>query len=198
MCENFWKTMPEELKLEEGPNIYTEAQDWYDHRYGLPSEIEFTGKVEILDWDLTNATALNGFLGVNLWYDIPIYGKLPPITTKASEITYGLDRLFHITEMGDITFTTNSNPSVINAFYTLLSLTKLPKITANKSLNASNVFRGCVNASKESIEAAYETLKSYEDTYGRNAHSYAFRHCGINIDPTALDNIPTSWGGNQQ
>jgi hypothetical protein len=154
--------------------------------------------VEILDWDLSQSTSLDGFIGTNLWYDIPVYGKLPAFSTKATSITYTFDRLFHITEIGDVTFTSNGSPTMNNAFYTMTSLTKLPKLIANNSINSTCIFRGCVNVSKESIEEAYGTLKSYEDTYGTKAHADAFRRCGINIDPTALDNIPTSWGGNQQ
>lgn len=195
MDEDFDQTMPADLMIEEGSNIYTDAASWRASGLGLPSNIEYTGKVEILAWDLYEATALNGFIGTNLWYDIPVYGTLPAITTKASEITYAFDRLFHVTAMGDITFVGNSTPSIINAFYTMTSLTSLPNIIANKSVNSSNAFRGSCNASKESIESVYSTLLGYVETYGNQNHDGTFKHCGIKVDPNALRDIPTSWGG---
>lgn len=187
--ENFWLTIPEELKLAEGDKIYIDALDWKEHGYGLPSSIEYTGKVEILDWDLTEATKLNGFIGTNLWYDLPVYGTLPALTTKATEMTYAFDRLFHITSMGKVTVT-GSECSCINGFMTMLSLTELPEFEGNIT-QTSHMFNGAVDASKGSIEALFDTLKETSTSYDNT-----FRNCGKNVDEHALDNIPTSWGGN--
>lgn len=198
--ENFWATMPEELKIEEGQNIYTEAEDWKNHGYGIPTfeNIEYTGKVEILDWDLTEASQLNGFIGCNLWYDIPLYGTLPALRTKATEITYGFDRLFHITEFPEIElYASNTEVKLINGLYTMTSLTELPNIIAATTMDLDNAFRGCVNVSKSSIEDTYSQIEDYITTYGSMRHDNAFKHCGLNADPTALDNIPSSWGGNR-
>lgn len=193
--ENFDQTMPEDLKITEGANIYSEAASWRAAGYGLPSNIEYTGKVEIVDWNLEEATDLDGFIGTNLWYDIPVYGKLPSITTKAYSLTYAFNRLFHITEVGDITINSGAQPALINAFYTMTSLTKFPNITANNSVISSNAFRGCCNVSKDSIESTYELLNGYIETYGKASHANTFTLCGVKQDETALDNIPSDWGG---
>jgi hypothetical protein len=63
-------------------------------------------------------------------------------------------------------------------------------------MDLTNAFRGCVNVSKSSIEETYSLMEDYITTYGSMRHDSAFKHCGLNADPTALDNIPSSWGGN--
>ena len=41
----------------------------------------------------------------------------------------------------------------------------------------------------------YSTLLGYVETYGNQNHDETFKHCGIKVDPNALRDIPTSWGG---
>ena len=184
--------IPEELTLvEDGTREYLmqKADEW---KYGTIDQADWVPEFEIIDWDLENATDITAIIGTNVWFKNNLVGTLPALrSTSISNMGYAFDRCWNITSMGPINLP-NCSQGANNAFMSMMGLTEIPTIEAYHSTSQlNNTFNGCLHASKESIEDAFEVLSSGNHTATHNC----FKMCGKQEDPTALENIPVSWGG---
>lgn len=189
---NWIDNIPEELGSIDGYSpeeclLYVNNGTW-----PMIPEEEYTGRVNILSLDLSKATGgFNLFSGIP-WVGVALYGEVPSFKVGSGNWNQMFLRCFHVTKYGDVDFTTTDNAECFQAFYTNIGLIEIPNVKYTTRPNLTNMFKGCCYASKESIEASYNYLNAIG---GYNTGS-TFEKCGIYADPTALDNIPASWGGN--
>lgn len=185
--------IPDDLVLVEGETI--EKLKNYARGWSVNTAIDeedWVPNCQILDWDLDKATDITAFIGTNYWYNNCLTGTLPPLRSNSiGNIGYAFDRCWNVTSMGPI-YLPNCSTGANNAFMSMMGLTEIPTIEAYHSTSQlNNTFNGCLHASKESIEDAFEVLSSGNHTATVNC----FGKCGKQEDPTALENIPVSWGG---
>lgn len=190
------RDIPEEMWRQEGYSsleaILANCDDWWDD-YVQTGEVQYTGAVEIYDWDLTNATSLDNLLGDNTYWRSAIVGKLPDLNSNASHAVYMFGRLYDITSVGKITLP-NINGDIQKILFAMTSLQEIPELELDGHIQElDRLFWQDCNVSKSSIEAAYNYLNT---NFGSLRHTATFTQCGLYKDPTALDNIPASWGGN--
>ena len=191
-----YRDIPEEMWRQEGYSsleaILADCDSWWDD-YVQTGEVQYTGAVEIYDWDLTNATTLDNLLGDNTYWRCAIVGKLPDLNSNASHAVYMFGRLYDITSVGKITMP-YINGDIQKILFAMTSLQDIPELELNGNIqNLDRLFWQDCNVSKSSIEAAYNYLNT---NFGSLGHNSTFTQCGLYKDPTALDNIPASWGGN--
>lgn len=193
--ENY-KDIPEEMWRQEGYSsleaIVSDCEKlWSDEI--AKHHINFTGSAEVVGWDLTNATSLDNLLGDNPYWRSAIVGKLPDLNSNASHAVYLFGRLYDITSVGKITLP-NLNGDIQKILFAMTSLQNIPEIELDRNpQNLDRLFWQDCNVSKSSIENAYDYLNT---NFGSLSHTATFTQCGLYKDPTALDNIPASWGGN--
>ena len=190
--EDYITGIPEELTLVEGDTREKLMEDADTWKYGIIDPEDWVPECQILDWDLENATDITAIIGTNVWFKNNLVGTLPALRSNSiGNIGYAFDRCWNVTSMGPINLP-NCSTGANNAFMSMMGLTEIPTIEAyHATSQLNNTFNGCLHASKESIEDAFETLSSGSHTDTGNC----FGKCGKQEDPTALENIPVSWGG---
>lgn len=162
-----------------------ESGDWW-----IVPEEEFTGKVNIIDWDLSKATNTSNMFGGIPWVSNAVYGTLPGFTTNSTNTSQMFSRFYHVTEIGAVELP-KSNDN-IQTFYSMTSLTKLPELTVKDGSRLTWLFGHNVNVDPADIETTYFYLLGMNPS----DHNNTFKNSGIEVDEHALDNIPISWGGN--
>ena len=152
-------------------------------------ESEFTGKVNIVDWDLKNVTSMVNLFGGIPWVSNAIYGVIPGFTTNATRAAQMFGRSYHITGIdGAVAFPKGDD--LIQAFYSMCGLTRLPKLTVADGAALTFLFGQCANVEDNLVE-----IFDYLFGTSPSNHDNTFTNCGIIADEHALDNIPVSWGG---
>ena len=191
-----YRDIPEEMWRQEGYSsleaILADCDSWWNDyvRFG---EVQYTGAVEIYDWDLSQATALDSLFGDNPYWRCAIVGILPELNSNASHAVYLYGRLYDITSVGKITLP-NLDGDIQKLLFAMTSLQDIPVLDLNGNPQyLDRLFWQDCNVSKSSIENTYDYLNT---NFGSLSHIDTFKHCGLYKDPTALDNIPASWGGN--
>jgi len=191
-----YRDIPEEMWRQEGKSsleaILADCDSWFKDNV-KSGEVQYTGAVEIYDWDLSQATALDHIFGDNPYWRCAIVGTLPDLNSNVSHAVYMFGRLYDITSVGKITLP-NLNGDIQKMLYAMTSLQDIPVLDLNGNpQNLDMLFWQDCNVSKSSIENTYDYLNT---NFGSLKHNNTFKQCGLYKDPTALDNIPTSWGGN--
>jgi hypothetical protein len=191
-----YRDIPEEMWRQEGYSsleaILADCDKWWTDEIAK-DHVNFTGSVEVVDWDLTNATSLDHLFGGNPYWRCAIVGTLPELNSNARHAVYMFGRLYDITSVGKITLP-NLNGDIQKLLFAMTSLQDIPVLDLNGNpQNLDMLFWQDCNISKSSIEAAYNYLNT---NFGSLGHTNTFKQCGLYKDPTALDNIPASWGGN--
>ena len=191
-----YRDIPEEMWRQEKYSsleaILADCDKWWLD-YVKSGEVQYTGAVEIYDWDLSQATALDHIFGDNPYWRCAIVGTLPDLNSNASHAVYMFGRLYDITSVGKITLP-NLNGDIQKMLYAMTSLQDIPVLDLNGNpQNLDMLFWQDCNVSKSSIENTYDYLNT---NFGSLSHNNTFKQCGLYKDPTALDNIPASWGGN--
>ena len=191
-----YRDIPEEMWRQEGYSsldaILADCDEWWSDEIAKHN-INFTGSAEVVAWDLTNATSLDNLFGDNPYWRCAIVGTLPDLYSEAYHAVYMFGRLYDITSVGKITLP-NLNGDIQKILFAMTSLQNIPEIELDRNpQNLDRLFWQDCNVSKSSIEAAYNYLNT---NFGSLGHNNTFNQCGIYKDPTALDNIPASWGGN--
>lgn len=186
--------IPSDLTYVEGGTIASlksQAESWLVGHEIDPDD--YVPECEIVDWKLEKATSISSFIGTNLWYNNCLTGELPKLESGSlGNISYAFDRCWNITAIPE-TIDLPSCTATQNAFYSMLSLDSLPSFVSFNGGQVDNTFKGCIMASKNSILLSYNMFKENNQI---STHSNCYKQCGIKIDSTALDTIPTSWGGN--
>lgn len=184
--------IPADLTAVEGgtrESLQEQARGWLAGHEIDPED--YVPTCQIIKWDLENATSISSFIGTNLWYNNCLVGTLPDlVSSKLTNISYAFDRCWNITRAGDVWAPACTSGE--NAYYSMVGLTAVATVSAFGYGGVPNMFRGCVNASKESIELSYYTFNKH---YLRTTAG-CYKLCGILVTSESLDNIPTSWGGN--
>ena len=152
-------------------------------------ESEFTGKVNIVDWDLTKATNTANMFGGLPWVSNSIYGSLPGFTTNSTNAKQMFSRAYHVTDIGEVEFLKTAD--LTQTFYSMTGLSEFPELVVQNNSNYTETFKLCAFVNSD-VEDMFEYL------YGTTAskHDDTFKQCGIVVDEHALDNVPVSWGGN--
>lgn len=154
----------------------------------VPEE-EFTGHVNIVEWDLENASDLSNMFSGIPWVSVAVYGDVPGFRTNAGNMSQMFSRCYHITSLGA---TDISHAGTITQMcYSMTGLTELPELTVKSGAAMTYLFGNCGN-----VEGGIEDMFQYLDGTNPGMHSNVFRNCGIIADEHALDNIPKTWGGN--
>ena len=195
VAENY-RDISEEMWCQEGYSsleaIVANCENWWTDEI-KSGHIQFTGSAEVVGWDLTNATSLDNLFGDNPYWRCAIVGTLPDLYSEAYHAVYMFGRLYDITSVGKITLP-NLNGDIQKILFAMTSLQNIPEIELDRNpQNLDRLFWQDCNISKSSIEAAYNYLNT---NFGSLGHTNTFKQCGLYKDPTALDNIPASWGGN--
>ena len=195
VAENY-RDIPEEMWRQEGYSsleaIVADCENWWTDEI-KSGHIQFTGSAEVVGWDLINATSLDNLFGDNPYWRCAIVGTLPDLYSEAYHAVYMFGRLYDITSVGKITLP-NLNGDIQKILFAMTSLQNIPEIELDRNpQNLDRLFWQDCNVSKSSIEAAYNYLNT---NFGSLRHTATFTQCGLYKDPTALDNIPASWGGN--
>lgn len=193
--ENY-KDIPEEMWRQEGYTslaaIVSDCENWWSDEIAKHN-IKFTGSAEVVGWDLTNATSLDNLFGDNPYWRCAIVGTLPDLYSETNHAVYMFGRLYDITSVGKITLP-NINGDIQKMLFAMTSLQEIPELELDGHIQElDRLFWQDCNVSKSSIEAAYNYLNT---NFGSLGHTATFTQCGLYKDPTALDNIPASWGGN--
>jgi hypothetical protein len=191
-----YRNIPEEMWRQEGYSsleaILADCDKWWLD-YVKSGEVQYTGAVEIYGWDLTDASSLDFLFGGNPYWRCSLVGTIPPLTSNASHAVYLFGRLYDITSVGKITLP-NLNGDIQKLLFTMTSLQDIPVLDLNGNpQHLDRLFWQDCNVSKSSIENTYDHLNT---NFGGLSHIATFTQCGLYKDPTALDNIPASWGGN--
>ena len=191
-----YRDIPEEMWRQEGYSsleaILADCDKWWPY-YVKSGEVQYTGAVEIYGWDLTDASSLDFLFGGNPYWRCSLVGTIPPLTSNASHAVYLFGRLYDITSVGKITLP-NLNGDIQKLLFAMTSLQDIPVLDLNGNpQNLDMLFWQDCNVSKSSIENTYNYLNT---NFGSLGHTNTFKQCGLYKDPTALDNIPKSWGGN--
>ena len=177
--------------------IIRDTKSWWDDRIES-GDVSVTGPVEVVEWDLSNATSLDDLFGGNPYFKCSLKGALPAITSdKVRKAVYMYGRLYDVTSVGKLSLTGISG-DIQKICFAMTSLEEIPELELDiehKPQSLDRLFWQCANVSKESIENSYAYLLV---TYGELSHTNTFKQCGTYTDPTALDMIPTSWGGNKR
>jgi len=191
-----YRDIPEEMWRQEGYSsleaILADCDKWWPY-YVKSGEVQYTGAVEIYGWDLTDASSLDFLFGGNPYWRCSLVGTIPPLTSNASHAVYMFGRLYDITSVGKITLP-NLNSDIQKLLFAMTSLQDIPVLDLNGNpQNLDMLFWQDCNVSKSSIKNTYDYLNT---NFGSLRHNNTFKQCGLYKDPTALDNIPKSWGGN--
>lgn len=187
--------IPEDLTYVEGGTVESlkeNADEWRGGKSIDPSD--YVPNCEILDWNLEKATDITSFIGTNVWFKNNLVGTLPIIKSNSlTNLSYSFNRCWNVTSIEGIDLP-NCTQGATNAFMSMMALTEIPTIKSfHKTGQLNNTFNGCLRVNKTSIENAYNVLNSITTA----THGSCFNKCGYLIDEHALDNIPTSWGGNK-
>lgn len=194
VAENY-KDIPEEMWRQEGYTslaaIVSDCVNWWTDEIAK-HHINFTGSAEVVGWDLTNATSLDNLFGDNPYWRCAIVGTLPDLYSETSHAVYLFGRLYDITSVGKITLP-NINGDIQKILFAMTSLQEIPELELDGHIQElDRLFWQDCNVSKSSIERTYNYLNT---NFGTLGHNSTFTQCGLYKDPTALDNIPASWGG---
>ena len=172
--------------------IINDTKSWWTDEVEA-GNVKYTGNVEVIDWDLMNATSLDFLFGGNPYWRTAIVGTLPELTSNSNHAVYMFGRLYDVTSVGKITLPSITG-DIQKLLFAMTSLQELPEldIVGNPQTLDMLFWQSC-NASKTSIENAYGYLST---NFSQLGHRNTFKQCGTYKDSSALDNIPASWGGN--
>jgi hypothetical protein len=190
-----YRVIPEEMWRQEGYSsleaILADCDKWWPYEVNK-GNVSYTGAVEIYGWDLTDASNLDFLFGGNPYWRCSLVGTIPPLTSNASHAVYLFGRLYDIKTVGKIILP-YLNSDIQKLMFAMTSLDEIPEIELGGTpQNLDRLFWQDCNVSKSSIEAAYNYLNT---NFGSLGHTDTFNKCGLYKDPTALENIPASWGG---
>ena len=184
--------IPADLTAVEGgtlESLQAQAQSWLAGHEIDPED--YVPTCHIVKWDLNNATSITSFIGTNRWFNNCLEGTLPDlVSSNLGNISYAFDRCWNITSAGDVWAPACTSGE--NAYYSMVGLTEIATVSAFGYGSAANMFRGCVNATKESIELSYYTFNKHSLRTTTNC----YKLCGILVTSASLDNVPVAWGGN--
>ena len=190
-----YRDIPEEMWRQEGYNsleaILAKCDEWWTDQV-TEGNVGYTGDVEIMGWDLTEASNLDFLFGGNPYWRCSLVGTIPSLTSKASHAVYLFGRLYDIKTVGKITLL-HLHGDIQKLMFAMTSLDEIPEIEFGGTPQSLDMlfWQDC-NVSKSSIEATYNYLNT---NFGSLGHFNTFKQCGLYKDPTALENIPASWGG---